>query len=172
MAGWAKAPNLLKFLLLSSACAAATGHALGIDRRPKIVSHMNRQLVSCQTICDQEVEGEENLEVFKSFWGEQHIPKAKLARFGIDMTTESVEVTTDLLEPTLLMADYAAGLGLAYVLDQVGTLRLPLSQDRSKEHLLKLNRKSKLVIQEEDFEFSCKEIFSEVMDRARELADG
>lgn len=171
VAGWAKAANLLKFVLLSSACAAATGHAIGADRRPRIVSPQGYQLVECATICDNEIEGKENLEIFKSLWGEQHIPKAKLARLGVQMISESVAVTTDDEEPCLLLADYAAGLGLASVLDAPGRLPLPVTQHRAKDLLLILKSRNKLVFQEEDFDSSYDEIFKDVMAKARELGD-
>jgi len=65
VAGWAKPANLLKFILLGYACAAATGHALGSDRRPRIVGASGRKLIDCNTVCDEEVEGAENREVFE-----------------------------------------------------------------------------------------------------------
>ena len=172
VAGWAKPANLLKFILLGSACANAMGHALGADRRPRIVSAAGRQLVECATVCDSEVDGEENLEVFESFWSKQHIPKSRLARAGFDVVTDDVRVTTEQAEPALLLADYAAGLGLATATDNPGRLPLPLSQAVASQLLSKLRGLNKLVTLEEDFEYSYDEIFSDVMEKARELADG
>lgn len=172
VAGWAKPANLLKFILLGSACAAATGHALGADRRPRILSSRGRQLVECATVCDSEVEGKENLEVFESFWSGQRIPKSRLAKVGIDVIANEVRVTTDQVEPGLLLADYAAGLGLAAATANPGRLPLPLSQEFATRLLSKIRKRNKLVVQEEDFEYSYDEIFSDVMVKAREIADG
>ena len=112
VAGWGKPANLLKSILLGSACACAIGHALGVDRRPRILNSNGMQMIGCTTVCDSEIEGPENLEVFKSFWSRQHIPKSRLARLGVEMTSEDVRVTTEQAEPSLLLADYAAGLVL------------------------------------------------------------
>ena len=90
VAGWAKPANLLKFILLGSACAVATGHALGNDRRPRIVGSSGRQLIECSTVCDEEVEGAENLEVFESFWRMQFNPASRLARFGFEFISNEV----------------------------------------------------------------------------------
>ena len=172
VAGWAKPANLLKFILLGSACAAAMGHALGADRRRRIVNSAGRQLIECATVCDSEVEGKENLEVFESFWSQQHIPKSRLAKAGFDVRTDDVRVTTEQAEPALLLADYAAGLGLAAATQNPGRLLLPLSQTVATQLLSKLRSLNKLAIMEEDFEYSYDEIFSDVMEKARELADG
>jgi len=172
IAGWAKPTNLLKFILLSAACAAATGHALGSDRRQRIVSKKGLQLIEVSVICDQEVEGQENLEVFTSFWNDQNIPKRRLAAAGFEMVTESVVVTTDIAEPALILADYVAGLGLAATLNDVGRLSMPLSQDLAINLLSKLKSKGKLIVQNQSFDISYDDIFKDVMFRARQIADG
>ena len=171
VAGWAKPANLLKFLLLSMSCAAATGHAIRVHPGPRILGSKHQQLVECATVCDSEVEGEENLEVFESFWSSQHIPKSRLAKLGIEMISTEVRVTTEQLEPALLLADYAAGLGLAAATDEPGRLPLPLSQSRAQRLLSLLSDKGKLVRVEEDFSYSYDEIFGEVMAQARRHAD-
>lgn len=171
VAGWASAANLLKFFLLCAASAAATGHAIRVDRSPKILSARGLQLIDCTTICDNEVEGPENLEVFTSFWSEQHIPRTRLAQFGVEMSSSSIAVTTDHADPALLLADYAAGLGLAYTLQNQGRRPLPITQQRAREFLNTLNQRGIAVVQEEDFDHSCDGVFGYVMEKARELAD-
>lgn len=123
-------------------------------------------------MCDSEVEGQENLEVFESFWDMQRIPKTRLAKAGFQMISNDVRVTTEQAEPALLLADYAAGLGLAAVTDNPGTLPLPLAQLEASKLLQKLHSANKLVKLEENFEHSYDEIFRDVMEKARELADG
>ena len=171
VAGWAKPANLLKFILLGYACAAATGHALGSDRRPRIVGASGRKLIDCNTVCDEEVEGAENREVFESFWSMQRIPTSRLAKAGFEFVSNEVMLTTEQLEPGLLLADYAAGLGLASLTLDPGRLRLPLDRVTAQGLLARLTMAGKLVVVEEDFAFSYDEIFKDVMDRARELAD-
>ncbi len=171
VAGWAKPANLLKFILLGSACAAATGHALGSDRRARIVGATGRQIIECATVCDKEVEGRENLEVFESFWSMQRIPTSKLAKAGFELISNEVTVTTEQLEPGLMLADYVAGLGLAAATEDPGTMPLPLDQATAAQLLAPLRNQGKLVVVEEDFDYSYSEIFKDVMNKARELAD-
>jgi hypothetical protein len=171
VAGWASAANILKFALLGSASFAAMGHAIGCDTRQKVVSHRGLKLLECQTICDNEVEGPENRDVFKSFWTEQHIPRRQLAQFGVELTSTSVGISTDTADPALLLADYAAGLGLAHTLEDQGGRPLPLSRQRATELLLVLNEERKVVVQAEEFDHSYNGIFGHVMEKARELAN-
>ena len=70
-----------------------------------------------------------------------------------------------------MLADYAAGLGLAASTTTPGRLRLPLDQGTARELLGKLKIMNKLVFIEEDFHYSYDEIFRDVMDKARDLAD-
>lgn len=171
VAGWVKAPNFLKFLLLGSACAVATGHALGVDSRPRIVGATGRQLIECSAICDKEVEGSENLEVFTSLWSDQRIPRSRLSRLGIDMIARDMRVTTDDDEPALFLADYVAGLGLAASLEDPGRLPLPLDQVHASQLLAKLRARTKLVVVEEDFAHTHDDIYGDVMAAAEHHAD-
>lgn len=170
-AGWAKPANLLKFLLLSLACASATGHAIRIHSGPRMLGPAGLRLFECATVCDSEIDGDENREVFESFWDKQHIPQSRLAALGVEVISTEVRVTTEQLEPALLLADYVAGLGLAAATNDPGRLPLPLSQDQANRLLFKLRGAGKLVVVEEDFSYSYDEIFGEVMAQARERAD-
>ncbi len=171
VAGWAKAPNLLKFILLGSGCAVATGHALGSDKRLRIQNARGQQMVECSTICDKEIEGEENLEVFTSFWSEQRIPRSRLARLGIEMIGRDVKVISEQEEPALILADYVAGLGLAAALETPGRLPLPLDREKSSRLLNKLRDRGKLVAVEEDFAHTHQDIYGDLLAKAREYAD-
>jgi hypothetical protein len=171
VAGWVKAPNFLKFLLLGSACSVAIGHALGVDGRPRIVSATGRQLIECSAICDREVEGSENVEVFTSFWSDQRIPRSRLERLGIDMIAREVRVTTDDDEPALFLADYVAGLGLAASLEDPGRLPLPVDRVRASQLLGKLRARTKLAVREENFAHTHEDIYGDVMAAAEHYAD-
>lgn len=171
VAGWVKAPNFLKFLLLGSACAVATGYALRVDPRSRIVGATGRQLIECSAICDKEVEGTENLEVFTSMWSEQRIHRSGLERLGIDMIARDIRVTSDDEEPALFLADYVAGLGLAASLDNPGRLALPLDQARANQLLGKLRARTKLATLEEDFAHTHDDIYGDVMAAAARNAD-
>lgn len=170
VAGWAKPTNLLRFILLSAACAAATGHALGADQRPRIVGASGHQLIECSVITDREISGLENRAVFKSFWDDQHIPKRRLAAAGIDMLTESVSIVGLEDEAALLLPDYTAGFGLAASSTDVGRFRIDAAH--ASRLLGRIRAKGKLVTLEESFDISCDDIFGDVMAKARELADG
>lgn len=171
VAGWVKAPNVLKFILLGSGCAVATGHALGIDSRPRIYNARGQHMIECSVACDQEIEGSENLDVFRSFWKNQSGPKSRLAACNIDMRTRDVLVTTEQAEPALLLADYVAGLGMAAMLSNPGRLPLPLSQEQAIFLLQKIKAAGKLALVEERFNYSYNEIFGEAMEIAREFSN-
>jgi hypothetical protein len=171
VAGWAKGPNLLKFLLLGTGAAVAIGHALKVDPRQRIQNSRGQLIVECSVVCDEEVEGPENLEVFSSLFKQQHVPKSRLAAVGVDMLTRDVQVISEQAEPALFLADYVAGLGLAATLPNPGRLRLPLDREDASRLLARLRPSKKLVVVEEDFAYTHDEIYGHVMQFAREFAE-
>jgi hypothetical protein len=172
VAGWAKPSNLLAFHLLGGAYAIALGHGIRVGPRPHIVDSQGLQLIECSLICDTDISGDENLEVFKSFWDEQHRPHSQLAQYGVRVSHEEVHVTTEQLEPLLLLADYAAGISHAALLPAPGRLPLPLTYDQANVLLERLRDGGKLVVESLDFDISYEAIFGPVMKAAREQKYG
>jgi len=169
VASWAKPTNLLKFILLGSGCAVATGHALFADKRPRILNARGHQMIECSNVCDSDIQGSDSLEVFKACWSEQRLPRSRLAAKGIDMIARDIAVRSEQEEPNLLLADYLAGLGRAALPTERG--RSPLAPDKARRLLGILRQRGKLVTVEEDFSRTHQEIYGELMDRAREFAD-
>ena len=69
-----------------------------------------------------------------------------------------------------MLADYAAGMGLAALTPKPGRLRLPLDHLKAQDLLGRLKSVGKLVVVEKDFTYSYDDIFKDVMDKARDLA--
>lgn len=169
-AGWAKPANLLTFQLVGSACAIATGHGIRVGPKERIVDMRGLQLIECAVICDSDISGEENLEVFRSFWDKRHAPKSRLAKLGVSLAYEEARVLTEQEEPLLLLADYAAGIAHASLLPAPGRLPLPLDYAQSNVLLGHLRETGKLVMESVNFDASYSEIFGNVMEQARERA--
>ncbi|MGI9046693.1 MAG: hypothetical protein ACR2FI_07885, partial [Burkholderiales bacterium] len=64
----AKAANVMAFSLIAGACAVATGHALRIGSKNRIIDYRWKDLIECTIVCDSDIGGEENLQVFHSLW--------------------------------------------------------------------------------------------------------
>lgn len=168
VAGWAKPANLLVFQLIIRACAIATGHGIRVGRMRRIVNMNGFELIECAVICDTDISGEENLEVFGSFWDKRHAPKSRLAKLGVCLVHDEVQVLTEQEEPLLLLADYAAGIAHSALLPTPGRLPLPVNCEQSNDLLSHLRETDKLVVESDDFDVSYSEIFGTIMERARE----
>ena len=169
-AGFVKPANVLAFLLISGACAVATGHALRIGSKHRILDYRGRDLIERTVICDSDIDGDENLEVFRSLWERHDGSQPRLESMGIRIATREVRVTTEQQEPLLLLADYAAGISHAALLPDPGRIPLPLSVDDAKKLLGALNDRGKIAVQTCNFEFTYKEVFGHVMDLVGEQA--
>ncbi len=125
--------------------------------------------IECVVTCDQEVSGEENLEVFRSFWEEKHLPNKTLESFGFHLYPPQVVVSTDEAEPLLRLADLAAGLIHSASIPDPGRIPMPVSSELSRELLNRLAPTKRLSIDAFDFDATYDEVFGHVMQSAREL---
>ena len=165
-AGWAKLPIVLSYELLSRACFLAIAHFLRENRPIRILDSQGLQVVECRVVCDEEFSGGENIEVFKSFWNDEHIPAKKLATLGFRVRHPDVKLTTEKDEPLLLLADISAGLVHSANLPNPGRLAMPLPCAVSRKLLDPLRAKRLLSIDAFDFHMNYDEVFGSAMEEA------
>jgi hypothetical protein len=167
-AGFIKPANLLAFSLIGGACAIAMGHSLRIGPKDRIMDSHGRNLIERTIICDSDIGGEENVQVFKNLWDRQDGSSPRLEQAGFRVMTREVRVETEQQEPLLLLADYAAGIAHAALLSSPGRIRLPLPTDEAKKLLDSLNEAGKLALHVSDFNFTYKQIFGSLIDLAQQ----
>lgn len=148
--------------------AAAVIPAANLDRvRSAIPAHLPKWKSICNVVCDQEFSGEENIEVFKSFWDTPQIPLKSLESFGFKVTHPNVMLVSDDNEPLLQLADIAAGLLHSAHIPDPGLIRMPIAHDTAKRLLMPLLSSGLLSIDAFDYDASYDQIFGDVMQAAR-----
>jgi hypothetical protein len=60
-------------------------------------------------VCDSDIQGAENISVFKDLWATAEKKQSRLAQIGLARYTRSVDLMTEQQEPILLLADHLAG---------------------------------------------------------------
>lgn len=165
-AGFVKPSNVLAFHLLGGACAVATGHALRISSKKRIVDHSGMSLIERSLVFDSDISGEENLDVFKSFW-ERPGSSRLMDKAGFRFVTKNVRVATEQQEPLLYMADYIAGIAHTALLRNPGRIRLPLTTIEANTLLGQLKSTGKIAVQTADFDVGYEDVFGEAFERAR-----
>lgn len=165
-AGFIKPSNVVRFTVLGSSFAMALGHAIKIAHRPGMVDHRSRDIIERTIVCDSDLQGDENVSVFKDFWAQsdEHHPRMKEA--GFRLITREVIVTTEQQEPLLLLADFAAGIAHSALIENPGRLLLPVPHEQSKRLLQALIDSGKLVLTSEPFAFKYEEIFGDALAEA------
>lgn len=169
-AGWAKLPVVLAYELLSRACWLALAHFLRMNRAPKILDPHGLATIECSVVSDEEFSGEENVDTFKSFWNDEHIPVKKLAALGFRVRYPDVNLTTEQNEPLLLLPDVVAGLVHSAYLPDPGRVSMPLSHALSQQLLEHLG--SLLAVDSFDFKTDYDRVFGEAMKEARARRGG
>jgi hypothetical protein len=165
-AGFIKPSNVALFALLAHAYGIALGHAVRVSRGTRILDYRGLELVERTIVCDTDIQGEENLSAFESFFqkSDQHQPR--MAELGFRFETRDVIVTTEEDEPLLLLADYAAGIAHSAHIANPGKLPLPIPHDDAKVLLQRLDKSGKLVVLAKPFDVEYAEIFGDALNAA------
>ena len=162
-AGFVKPANVTRFALLRDASALAIAHAVKISRSINLLDFQCRELIEQTIVCDSDIQGDENISVFKSFWqiSDQH--QQNRHKLGLHFFTRDVQVATEQQEPLLLMADYAAGIGHSAFTPNPGRLPFPVAHEFAKEQLKELHKSGKLVSSARPFDINGEEVFSDAL---------
>jgi len=169
-AGFARPANVVTYWLFSYAFALATAHAIKIGPRNRILDYRGREAIERTIVCDSDVKGDENIDVFKSLWERHDGSQPRMEQLGLRFYTRDVLVTTEDEEPLLLWADYLAGLVQTAFITDPGRIPLPLSLDEAKHLLGRIKDSGKLVLHSREFELVYGEIFGEAYRRSIESA--
>lgn len=159
--GFAMLGNLVPVYLLLQVIGMAQGHAIGIGSAPSSVDSQGRRLFQIDVICDSDIQGAENIELFKEHFRDEHQPTKALGELGVRINMGSVEVRTEQQEPLLLMPDYLAGIAHAALTENTGRLQFPLPGNQAMEIFVGMRRTGKLVIADEPFDLTFDTLFGE-----------
>jgi hypothetical protein len=165
-AGFIKPSNLIRFAILGESFAMALGHAVRIAHRPGIVDYRSRDLIERTIVCDSDVQGDENVSVFKQLWARSDEDQPQIGKAGFRFITREVIVTTEQNEPLLLLADFVAGIAHSALIESPGRLSLPVSHEPSKRLLRTLNDSGKLVVSSKSFALEYEEVFGDALAEA------
>lgn len=162
-AGFIKPANAVRFAILGEAFAMALGHAVRIASHSGIVDYRSRELIERTIVCDTDIQGDENISVFKNFWTESDLHQPKIEKFGFRFVTRDVIVTTEQREPLLLLADYAAGIAHSALIPNPGRIPLPIAHEPSKKLLSVLDTSGKLVVMARPFDLKYEDMFGDAL---------
>lgn len=109
--GFVKAGTLLRYWLFGEASARVMGDSVRLTGRPRVLTHRGLGSVESTVICDSDIQGSENIDVFQ--WLFERLderPDPLLASFGLHPHVRECRLETEEAEPLLYLADYLAGL--------------------------------------------------------------
>mgnify|MGYP001574684316 CR=1 FL=1 len=162
-AGFIQPANVALFALLVHVYGMAIGHAIRVSRGSRILDYRGLELVERTIVCDTDLQGDENISVFKSFWERSDRHQPRMAEAGFRFVTSDIIVTTEQEEPLLILADYAAGVAHSALIENPGRLRLPVPHQESKTLLERLQDSGKLVVLDKPFDVEYPEVFGETL---------
>ena len=107
--GFAKPANILKDWAFGKCLATSLGLYLKSEGTPIILDPDGFSALCLRVICDTEIQGEENREVFADNWKHWSEITKLTPRLGIKPYIESIEFETEQKQNLLLLPDYLAG---------------------------------------------------------------
>lgn len=109
--GFAKAGVLLKYWLFGEASGRVMGDSVRLTGHPKVLTEHGLGSVESTVICDSDIQGQENIDVFSWLFEQvNEQPQSLLASVGIHHRIREARLATEQSEPLLYLADYLAGL--------------------------------------------------------------
>ena len=166
-AGFVKPANVAKFVLLFHAYTLAMTQAIKVDRDTHIKDPFGLDLIESTIVCDTEIEGEENLAAFRSFWARSDEYQPRIRSLGLHTVTKEVVVTSEEAEPLIRLADFAAGIAHCALIPEPGRIKMPLEHEAAKRFLGKLDATGKLALVNQPFDAKYEDIFGEALAAAR-----
>lgn len=105
-----KAATVIKYALFGQISSLGTAHAI-MDRRLSPPASIRRPLCIREAmIFDNEIQGDDNVEVFQELWEARNAHQPLTNILGIHHEIVGVSLMTEQEEPLLLLPDYVAGL--------------------------------------------------------------
>lgn len=105
-----KAATVIKYALFGQISSLGMSHAIMGQKFLVPVSLRRPLLVRQAMIFDNEIEGDDNVEVFQDLWEARNSDQPLTNLLGIHQQVTSVILSTEQDEPLLLLPDYVAGL--------------------------------------------------------------
>jgi hypothetical protein len=134
-------------------------HAVKLCQDPSEKDQRGLTVYERSVVCDSDIQGEENREVFTYLWSESDKNQALVNSLGISLVTTSVAVDTEQSEPLLLLADFAAGLGQSAHIPNPGRIPFPVNCRDSRKLLERLESSGKGVVIDRPFMFRYEDMF-------------
>ena len=107
--GFAKSSNVLKYWAFGNCSATGVALYLKSQERPTILDQNGFAALYLKIICDTDIQGQENREVFEDNWKHWCKVTKLTSRLEIKPYIECVEFKTEQEENLLMLPDYLAG---------------------------------------------------------------
>lgn len=105
--GFIKAATQIRYMLLAEATAILAGHCIKSNRFPE--NRSGTLEVDEDHIYDAEVDGADNVAVFREIWDARNAHQPLAESLGLRMRARTIQFSTEQGEPLLLLPDYVAG---------------------------------------------------------------
>lgn len=155
--GYLKAANIIKYWVFGQ-CSSLLIANLIQKFPPILLDSRGLGVVDIFPVCDSDIQGQENIDVFKDCWDKFNQHQHKVNKLGINVFIRGLDIKTEQDEPLLLLPDYLCG--MVHVIYGVGSPAIPssVSHTHIQKYISTLSSNQTLSIREIDFNLSYADI--------------
>ena len=107
--GFAKSGNVIRNLSIAKCSMIGLGALINSKDKPTILDQNGYVILNLKIICDTDIQGGENQEVFKTSWARWCKNTKVQTALNIKPYLESIDFMTEQDDPLILLPDYLAG---------------------------------------------------------------
>jgi hypothetical protein len=161
--GFVKSSNLIRYAAFGGGRAQSVGHCLKRHGLPRIVAPTGYSPLELTVVCDTDIQGQENIDVFRNMWSEYQRHSKVKEVFKVEHQIQAVDFKTEQDEPLLLAPDFVAGCFQWYL----GKPEVPVPKNMDEscaESIIKeFQRSDNFILDQREFRLTYKEIFGDLM---------
>lgn len=157
--GYVKAGNVIKYFLFGKCSCVLLAESIRRSGYPLILNGNGLGLVEACIVCDSDLQGDDNINVFKSCFEEVEKSQSKIKRQNLRIILKDVRIESEEDEPLLLVADHIAGICNTLFANGEKFAPRNLNVDYIRSEFDKIKRLGKVTLVKREFNLDYKEIF-------------
>ncbi|CAK8721761.1 MAG: hypothetical protein CDV28_104106 [Candidatus Electronema aureum] len=107
--GFLKPSTIIRYDSFRRGSTQAVGYCLRCQGLPKIITPAGYSILDITMICDTDIQGEENADMFYDMCHDYHNRSKLKEKYNLEIKMSNVALKTEQEEPLLLAADFVAG---------------------------------------------------------------
>lgn len=159
--GFFKSSTIIRYDSFCRGSAQAVGYCLRCNGLPKIITPAGYSILDITMICDTDIQGEENIDMFYDMCHDYHNRSNLKEKYNLEIKMSSVALKTEQEEPLLLAADFVAGCFQWHLGKSEVPLPKQLDKSCAESIVSEFKRSKNFIADQQGFHLTYEKVFGE-----------